>query len=287
MSGGTVKASRLRILKSGSPAGKPVSFDYTLVHDLKSQTGRLSEARVQYGGALARLSGTYDMRGTSVLVVLKLRGDRMPAQDLESLLPIVGMALPKDATLQGGTVDADLVSQGPLENLVTNGSVSIHQTRLTGFDLGAKLATVASLAGIKPSAMTEIEKLSSEIRIAPEGIQLSRLVMIVPAMGELTGYGTIDASHALDFNLLARLNTSASVVSRLTKFGRIKADEYFNIPIVVRGTTANPSFVTDLKGVAGRILGTAPAGKDGKSGRGSPGSALQEALRELLGKKKK
>jgi hypothetical protein len=152
--------------------------------------------------------------------------------------------------------------------------------RLVGFDLGAKMATVASLAGIKPNSVTAIEKFASDLRVAPDGIQASNLVLIVPGLGRLTGNGTVGSNHSLDFKMLASLHSSSGVLGGMSRL----AGRDLNIPFFIRGTTSDPAFVPDTQGAAGNFLESVVSGKD-KSTAGS--KSLGDALRGLLGKKKK
>src|SRR5262249_10709497 len=57
---GTIKADKLQVAAKGSPAGKPVQLKYTVNHDLKKETGTLSQGDVAMGKAVAHLTGTYD-----------------------------------------------------------------------------------------------------------------------------------------------------------------------------------------------------------------------------------
>jgi hypothetical protein len=61
-------------------------------------------------------------------------------------------------------------------------------------------------------------------------------------MGERTGYGTISSGHSLDFRMLAKLNTTESLVNRLTRLAGLNAGDSLNIPFLIGGTTANPTF---------------------------------------------
>ncbi|HWU40087.1 MAG TPA: hypothetical protein VN203_20750, partial [Candidatus Acidoferrum sp.] len=262
---GHVKASKLQLAKGGTPAGEPVAINYTLTHDLKNQSGNLSEADVQAGQAVAHLNGTYVLRGESTLLKMKLRAESMPAQDVEALLPAVGVVLPKGASLQGGTLSADLATEGPVEKLVTTGSVGVFDTRLAGFDLGSKIRDIASLAGVKPDSVTNIERLTSDLRVSPEGMQASNLVLVVPSLGQLTGAGTVGASNSLDFKMLADLAASGGLVGDLNRLTGAKGGKGLNIPFFIRGTTSNPTFVPDTRGIAGELLGPGLLGK-GTSG---------------------
>ena len=268
---GHAGTDRLRLVKTGLPGGRKVTLTYTCHHDLATRTGVLDEAQVEAGKAAARLTGTYDARGEAVLLTLKLHGAGMPVPDLAALLPPLGIVLPEGSSLQGGTAHADLVSVGTFENLVTSGTVGLDDVRLAGFDLGWKIAAVASLAGIRESQVTRVESLVADLRITPDEIQVSRLSMRVPSMGEMAGYGVIGAGHALDFMMLARVNTSASLANRLGRIVGMPAENSLNIPLRVGGTTADPRFSLDLKGTAGKLLDAIGRGK----GPGTQGKLLQ------------
>ncbi len=283
---GRAKADKLQIVKGGAPAGLPVELDYVINHDLKNQSGTLSESNVTFGKAVARLTGSYDMHGESTTLNMKLRGDNVPAQDLEALLPAVGVTLPKGASLQGGTLNTDLSAVGPVEKLVITGPIAIANTRLTGFDLAGKMAAVASLAGIKSNSITEIEKFASDLRVVSEGIQASNLLLIVPALGQMSGNGTVSSNYSLDFKMLAKLKTAGSVVGSLSRLAGVNTGNEVAIPFFIRGTTSEPKFIPDAKGVASGILDSALSGKGAKPGDKSQGQPLSDTLRGLFKKKK-
>jgi len=267
---GNAGVDRLRLVKSGSPAGMPVSITYRIRHDLRSQSGVIAEGQVGCGRAAARLSGSYDVRGDDLLMVLKVRGEGMPVQDLESLLPALDLTLPDGASLQGGALTADLVAQGSLDTLVISGTAGVRDVRLIGFDLGTRLATVATLAGLQPRETTGIEEFTMDLRIAPAGIQISRLVLTVPALGELTGYGEIGSGHSLDFRMLARLKSSGTILNGLTGIAGVRIGETINVPFLIGGTTADPKFRPDVKGIAGNILEGMFPGKAAKAEKKGP-----------------
>jgi AsmA protein len=276
---GKARVDKLQLVKAGSPAGRPVSLEYSLTHDLPNQSGIFSDIKVSCNKAVARLSGSYDMRGDDLVLKMKLRGEGMPVQDLEALLPAAGVVLPRGASLQGGILSLEVDTEGPLEKMVTTGTVSLAGTRLSGYDLGAKVATVASLAGFKAGPVTEIEKLASGVRLTQEGITLNGFILIAPSLGELTGDGVVGANHALEFKMMARLNPSGGIgggLAWLTRSNRL------NVPFFIRGTASDPKFVPDLKGAAGGLLDSITK-KDGSKSEGALGGVLQDPP----GKKKK
>ncbi len=283
---GRARADRLQLVKTGSAAGRAVALEFALGQNLKNQSGTLRDAKVEIGKAVAHLDGTYDSRGDRDVVKLRLHGENMPVPDLEAILPAAGVTLPSGASLEGGVLNADLSTEGPIDRMVTAGTVELSNTRLTGFDLGSKMKAVASLAGIQPSSVTEIQKFSSALRMTPEGIEVSNLSLIVPALGELSGGGNIGSSNSLDFKMQARLVTSGNVVGSLARLAGLQSSNTLNVPFFIRGTTSDPRFVPDVKGVAGSLLDS--AGKKGtSSGETNPAQNLGDVLKGLLGKKKK
>jgi len=284
---GSATAEKLQLVKGGSPAGRPVSIAYAVRQDLRSQSGILDEATVTCGKAVAGLTGSFSMAGDSMTMKLKLHGESMPLPDLEALLPAAGVTLPRGASLQGGTLNADLKTEGPLEKLVTEGTIEISNTRLDGFDLRGQMAAVASLAGSQASTFTEIQRFAAGMRVTPEGIQVSGLTLMVPSLGELTGDGTVAANNSLDFKMLARLNAAGGLIGGLSRLAGIKGPNAINVPFFVRGTTLNPSFVPDAKRAAGSLLQSATSGSGSKAGEGKTTPSILDTLRGVLQKKKK
>ncbi len=94
---------------------------------------------------------------------------------------------------------------GPVDKLVTSGPVSLSNAKLAGFDLGSKMGALSSFAGVPKGTDTMIQTLSADLRIAPEGMRLDKLsIVVVPAIGSIAGSGTIAANHALDFKMAAQ-----------------------------------------------------------------------------------
>jgi AsmA protein len=280
---GEAKADKLQMVKGGSPAGQPISLGYAINYDLAQNSGKLSNAKAKYGKAIAQLSGTFDRQGDSLFLNMKLHGADMPVQDLKALLPAFGVTLPKGASLEGGALAVDMASEGKIEKLVTTGTVQLSKSRLAGFDLGGKLSSLATLAGIKSNPETEIEKLASGVRLSNEGIQVSNLDLIVPALGELTGEGKVASDQALDFRMLANLKPAGGIGASIARMVKVST---LNIPFFVRGTASDPKFVLDAKNAAGSLFGSVPSGQGTKEGTKDAGKALGDTLRNLFNRKK-
>ncbi|MGZ4814196.1 MAG: hypothetical protein ACXVZV_02215 [Terriglobales bacterium] len=201
-------------------------------------------------------------------------------QDVEGLLPALGVVLPSGSSLQGGSVSTDLALRGPSDHLVTTGTLNVSNTRLVGFSMGKGLSSITALAGVPSGSDTTIQLLSSGLRIAPEGMRFDNLNLVVPELGSMTGAGTIGADSSLNFHLVAKLNTSGNALGLVTAALGSKAGPK-SIPIQVTGTTAKPVFVPDVgSAVAGQIL---PSTGNGQQNANPLGGIIGG----LLGSKKK
>jgi len=207
---GTAKLSKALLIAGGSPAPEPVIVDFSTQYDLSKNIGVLNPSTLKIGNAAAHLDGTYKTTEETVLAV-KIDGQDMPAKDLESFLPALGIILPKDARLRGGTLNADLNLSGPTNKIVVSGNVGLFDAKLTGFDFGSKMAAVSSLTGIPTGKDLQIEKLTTNLRMVPDGLKVDNLVVDVPSFGKLVGSGSIDSRNNLDFKMTATLiNPSAT-----------------------------------------------------------------------------
>jgi AsmA protein len=191
-----LKADKLKLAKNATPATRTVEVDFSVQHDLRKHSGVIRQGDVHIGGAVAHLTGTYAEQGESMVLNLKLAGPEMPVQELASILPAVGVVLPAGTSLKGGNASAHLSMEGPADRLVTTGSVALNNTRLAGFDLTKKMASIQQFTGIKAGPDMEIQVLSTNLRSAPEGTSAQDMKLVVPAIGELSGAGTISPANA-------------------------------------------------------------------------------------------
>jgi AsmA protein len=258
---GTLKATELKVVQKGSPAGKPVDLTYAVVHNLAKEEGRLAQGDVAMGKAVAHLTGTYDAHGKVTVVNLKLNGQGMPVDDLEAMLPALGVVLPPKATLKGGDLNTTLDIVGPVDKLVTTGTVRLENSALANFDLGSRLSSIAALAGKQTGNDTTIKNFSSDVRVAPEGTQANNINLTVPSIGVLTGAGVVSPANELAF----KMNAAVSGLG---------------IPFAIQGTTADPKFVPDVKGMASGLL------QGVLKGQGNNQQNPLSGLSGLFGKKK-
>jgi len=303
---GTVKLSKALLVQGGSPASVPMNVDYSTKYDLRKNSGVLNPSTVKIGSATAKLNGTYASQGEATVVDLKLAGDGMSAKDLEAFLPAIGVNLPKGASLTAGTLSTNLNIKGPTNKLVTDGNIGLFNAKLAGFDLGSKMSAVTALTGLKTGKDLDIEKLTTNVHMAPNGLRAENFLAVLPTLGNLAGGGTLDSKNNLDFKMAATLTGGAigaiggagagvgggGVLGALggTKGSSCKGGT--TIPFVIQGTASDPKFVPDVGGVAAGMLKSqlgcagGSIGNIAKPGAQNPADAIN-ALGGLLGKKKK
>ena len=194
---------------------------------------------------------------------------------LQDLLPALGIVLPSGSQFNGGTASASLNIAGPASALVISGPVSIRNSQLKNFDLGSKMSTIQKLAGFNTGPSTQIQTLSTNLRIAPESTALQSIQLIVPSIGQLTGDGVISRSQALDFKMRAAVQAPNLIAGSATT----------NIPFFIQGTSPNPQFRPDVAGIAQDQLNQRLKG--GKVGGVDVGQSAGGVLNGIFGKKKK
>jgi AsmA protein len=234
---GTLKATNLVVVKKGSPAQRPVDVKFAIVHNLVPETGNINQCDVSMGQAVAHLTGSYNAHGKVTTVNLRLVGNAMPVDDLEAMLPAVGVVLPPKATLKGGHLNINVDSSGPVDKLVSSGTIKMENTQLANFNLGAQLGAALSALSGKASTGndTTIQNFSSDVKMSPAGTEANNINLTVPALGVLTGAGTVSPSNDLAFKMKADVAGTG-------------------IPFGVTGTAQNPKFTPDVKGIAGGLI---------------------------------
>ena len=181
---------------------------------------------------------------------LKLSAPDMSVDELEAMLPALGVVLPSGSKLNGGTLAADLAISGPLDNLVIAGPVRLSNTKSTGFDMGSKLGALSAFSGKAPSNPdTTIQNASLNAHVASDLTRADAINVTIPSLGVLTGAGTISPNGALDFNMMADLQTNRSE-ARAERTGR---GDRGGVSFKIQGTTANPTFTPDVGSVAGNV----------------------------------
>jgi len=236
---GNGQIKNLKAAADGVPAKDPIGFTYNTDYTLASQQGTLT-SNVTAKKNTAKLSGTYQMR-EAMMVHLNLNGQAMSIDELESLLPAFGVVLPSGSQLRGGTLTFNLNLQGPIDQLVVSGPISVNNTKLANFDLGSKFSGAGQLAGIKTGNDTTIQTFSSNVNVTPAVTRADAINLVMPAMGTVTGAGTI-AGKNLNFKMVAKVQTTGGGLLGAAGGGKAGTQ---TVPFAIQGTTSNPKFIPD------------------------------------------
>ena len=112
------------------------------------------------------------------------------------------------------------------------------------------------------------QTLSANVKSAPDGLSAQDMQLVVPAIGELSGAGTVSPENALNFKMSAVVHASGimAVVGKTP------------IPFTVEGTASEPVFKPNLGAVAKEEI--KGVGKDVEKAAGG-------LLNGLLDRKKK
>ncbi len=287
---GKVQAAQLQLSRAGSPAAQPVNIDYAGSDNLDVRTGRVEDLVIHAGQVAAHVNGTYRFAGPAVMLDLKLAAPSIPVDALEQMLPAFGVKLPSGSALRGGTLTANLSITGPATAATISGPVEVNNTQLAGFDLGSKIGGLSRLGGGQPSGGgTAIQTLRAQVDSSPQLTRLSNIYGLVPQIGSATGNGTVSPSGALDFSLVAKLNSSSGVGGLASTAmgtlggalgGAARSTAANGVPLTITGTTTNPVIRANVESIlkqqAGGLLGKSAPGQK----KPDPGSLL----RGLLGK---
>jgi AsmA protein len=183
---------------------------------------------------------------------LKLDGESLPIDELQPLMTAAGVRLPNGSVLKGGTLSMNLGITGQTKSLIITGPIALANARLIGFDIGSKIHGIAALSGVKTGDTTEFEKLRVYVRITNGGVVASKIDAVIPAMGELTGSGTVSPDNQLDFNLLAKVASANGVgkvgVGFLTILNGGSSGKS-GVPMRITGTPDEPYITADVGGV--------------------------------------
>jgi AsmA protein len=290
---GQVKLSKAILIQGGKPAGVPAVINFDTLYDLGSSAGVLNPSTLVIGNAKSNLSGTYRSVGDDFIVDMKVNGEGLPATDLEAFLPALGVNLPEGSRLSAGTMSSNLHLTGPTNKLVTDGSLGLFNGKLSGFDLGQKMSSVAALAGIKTGKDLEIEKLTTNVHMAPTGLRADNLNLVAPALGTVVGGGTLDSQNNLDFKAVATVSSNVVGTPAVGEIGKLIGgganckNAGVKVPFQIHGTTAKPEFVPDVGGAAASLLKSEFTCAGGTGGtKGSTADVINQ-LGGLFGKKKK
>lgn len=256
---GKIKATHLQLAPKGTPAQQPVDIDYTVSHNLITRQGTVSDIAVHTGSVAVHVNGTFQFTPQALNLNLHLSAPNLPIDQLEVLLPVVGIHLPSGSSLQGGNLTANIAVTGPATAATVTGPVEIDNTKLAGFDMGSKIEGLNPFGGT--SSGTQIQVLKANLNSSPQNTRITDIFGNLPQLGSATGEGTVEPSGAINFALTAKLNSSNAVGAvantAVNAVGGIvggflhpkakpAAAANRGIPLTITGTAASPSIRANL-----------------------------------------
>lgn len=264
-SAGKIRAAKLQLARNGSPAPQPVDVDYKISENLDARTGKVVDIAIHTGSVAAHVTGGFRMTPGAVVLDLRLNAPNLPVDQLETLLPVVGIHLPAGSSLHGGTLTANIAVSGIATEATITGPVELANTKLVGFDLGSKIQGLNPFGGT--GGGTDIQTLRATVRSTPQSTEISDIYGNLPQIGTATGAGTVSAAGALNFKMVATLNSS-NVAGALANTAMIAANnavgnliggflgqkpgaaQHTNanrgIPLTITGTADKPSIKADI-----------------------------------------
>ena len=256
-SDGKIHAEHMILLKGGNAAPHPIDINYQVSHSLNDNRGQVSDLALQTGAVAIHIKGTYQLAANVPVFDLKLLAQSIPIDGLQALMPAVGVRLPNDAVLKGGTLSANFAIKGSAKDNVIVGSYEIKNTQLVGYNLGSKIVGIAAMGGIKTGDTTVIEISRADMRITKSGSETTNIYSVLPALGESTGSGTVSPSGALNYHLISTVANAKGLnrigVNILTKLNSssaaAKPSTAIGIPINITGTAENPVITADINGL--------------------------------------
>jgi len=280
-----VTGKKLCLVAGCSPADAPIAVELKADYDFTKQLATLRSGQLKIVNSVTALAGTIDMHGDTPRLNMRAEAGALAVNDLVRILPAVGVIMPSGAKLEGGTASLKATATGLTHDLVTAGHVSMKNSRLTGYNLGGELSAMGKLVGLPTGSDTDIQELSADFQVTPQGSKLDNILLILPAIGKLTGNGTIGAQNELNFPMKAELDMSHSAVGKISSVLGRKSTT-MQISFHVTGTTSKPKFMPDALGSFGAVGGDAAGALGGVTGKVPRKDALGN-LGGMFGKKKK
>lgn len=251
ISNGTVEFGRV-----GQSAG-PTYRNVSLAAQNISQTAAFPfqfDANTPGGGKIS-LTGTLGPMGNNDGEKIPFQGtakaQKVPAEDVENLMSVLGYALPSGSNLKGGTIQADMALRGPLVKLVASGPVKVDRVTLAGFSLASKLSAALGQSAAQAGDDTLITVAEGNLHYGLQGVRAENLNVEIASVGSVTGSGTISPDNTLDMRLVAKL-AGSSPIAKLTQISFFSKGG--GIPFRVEGNASNPRVTADIPGLSNTPL---------------------------------
>jgi AsmA protein len=225
--------------------------------DLKGQDARVSNVSFQVFNGQVKAEGGLTMGSPSPPFRGKLKIDGL------QLGPALHAVTPDSKVSLSGTAAMDVAIAGHgfsmpelTQALEGPGHLSIKNGKVEGINLTEEAFTLLKIAGVAPDRVkgTVFSTIETDVMIKQGLVHVQKLLMDSHDF-QATGAGTVGFDQAL--NLAVNLNLSQALSQKLAgsspvvkialKEGRLK------LPLVITGTTQNPSYGLDAKGLTGNV----------------------------------
>jgi AsmA protein len=270
---GKATFNKLKLTAGGAPTAVPLSIDYATEYSPEEQTGKITKGLIHAANSMAKLTGTYFVKGENIALDCRLVGDGIKVDDVEGLLPAFGVVMPSGSKVTGGTISTNLTIKGPVGAANIVGPVHISDSKVENFDLASRAKTLASLAGIKIGKDIILKTVSTDVVVAPDGVKTDNINVVSPGLGTVTGAGTVSKEGNLNYKMRAKLEASGTGGALM----KVASGSSGEIPFSITGTTSNPTFVPDVVGTLKNTL----------INTGDKTQNLGNLVNGLFGKKKK
>ena len=215
---GQVRATGVQLVPGGTPARVPIEIDYESDSSRKAQTG-VVKGDVHIGKAVAHLTGDYNGAGEAIAVRMKLSGEQHAGarsrSDAARDWHEAAVRRVVEAGHDGREPHGRRTSGSPRDRRsgprVQRPGRRFRSRRQVGCAAIARRSVRRAKTGD-----TLVQTLAATLRVAPDGIQAASLNLVAPAIGSLTGSGTISAKGDVDFAMRAKL-TSSGVVGEVSR----------------------------------------------------------------------
>ncbi len=234
-------SSSSRVLASGTIAIGDVRFAPIDVHDLTGQlnlyagAAHLSRVTAQiFGGSIRGNVAIAAKAGIPVAAGAQLRGINVPSA-------LATLHVGANIT---GTLDADMqlttrLAQDPLRRLVADGTFTVRNGTLPGFNVSGDSAQAAQLLGIRmPSGPTRFSSLGGDLRIANER-GTSRQLRLVATEMTATASGSFGFNRTVNYAGSALLDAHPTLP---TQYAGVLGPTKVRAPFTLRGNADHPQF---------------------------------------------
>jgi AsmA protein len=119
---------------NGVDVGYPITADYNLSDDLRSDLISISKATLKLGQTPLFINGTVNTKPTPVELNLHIKASDVSIAEAARLASAFGVAFGPGTTVNG-RVNADIQARGPATKPALNGTLAGHDLQITGKDI--------------------------------------------------------------------------------------------------------------------------------------------------------